>query len=162
MHRRPVLALLASPLFAGAGLLTPLRARAHHGWSSFDPGKPLYLKGRVKTVRWRNPHAELEVEPASNLSLPPDLAKREPPAQTSSFDGRAILAKTRLVDSGNGSWTVELAPLTRLQAWSVSPIREGQEIEVIGYTLADRSERLMRAEWIILDGRMVGLRSSPA
>jgi hypothetical protein len=162
MHRRQILAVLAGPLLAGAGLLTPLRAGAHHGWSSFDPGKPLYLKGRVKAVRWRNPHAELEVEPAAQLSLPPDLAKRELPAQTSSFDGQAILAKTRLVDGGNGNWTVELAPLTRLQAWGVAPIREGQEVEVIGYTLADRSERLLRAEWIILDGRMVGLRSSPA
>lgn len=157
MDRRTLLALLAS-----AGIAAPLRALAHHGWSSFDPGKPLYLKGRVKTVRWRNPHAELEMEPAADLALPPDLSKRQPPAQLSSFDGSAILANTRAVEPGRGNWTVELAPLTRLQAWNVSPIREGEGVEVIGYTLANRSERLLRAEWIILDGRMVGLRSSPA
>ena len=116
MHRRNLLALLACPVVAGAGLALPLRALAHHGWSSFDPGKPLYLKGRVKAVRWRNPHAELEIEPAADLALPPDLAKRQPPAQVSSFDGSAILSKTRPVEAGNGSWTVELAPLTRLQA----------------------------------------------
>ena len=37
-------------------------ARAHHGWSSFDQERPLYLEGRAANVRWRNPHAELVLE----------------------------------------------------------------------------------------------------
>ncbi|MFO1273512.1 MAG: hypothetical protein U1F50_17870 [Rubrivivax sp.] len=28
-------------------LLVPLAARAHHGWSSFDQARPLWLEGRA-------------------------------------------------------------------------------------------------------------------
>lgn len=34
----------------------PLGAQAHHGWSSFDPDRPIYLEGTVRKVRWQNPH----------------------------------------------------------------------------------------------------------
>ena len=40
----------------------PLGVHAHHGWSSFDADRPLYLEGAVRKVRWQNPHAELELE----------------------------------------------------------------------------------------------------
>ncbi|MFP5412242.1 MAG: hypothetical protein ACLGHB_04655, partial [Gammaproteobacteria bacterium] len=60
------------------------------------------------------------------------------------------------------TWTVELAPLTRMQAWGVAPLKEGETIEVIGYTLTDQSEPVLRAEWLFRDGKTYGLRSSPA
>ena len=37
-------------------------AWAHHGWSSFDQERPIYLEGRAADVKWRNPHAELVLE----------------------------------------------------------------------------------------------------
>ena len=50
MQRRTVLLAAAA---------APLAAAAHHGWSSFDQDRPVYLEGRIKSVRWANPHAEL-------------------------------------------------------------------------------------------------------
>ena len=43
-------------------------AWAHHGWSSFDQDRPLYLEGKVVRARWQNPHAELVID------VPPDLS----------------------------------------------------------------------------------------
>jgi hypothetical protein len=54
----------------------PTVALAHHGWSSFDLGRPLWLEGSARRVAWRNPHAELDLELAADLRLPPDLARR--------------------------------------------------------------------------------------
>ena len=36
--------------FIAAALAAPLAARAHHGWSSFDQARPIYLEGRPP--RW--------------------------------------------------------------------------------------------------------------
>jgi hypothetical protein len=68
MQRRDVLKI---------GLVLPATgwvsiASAHHGWSSFDQDRPLYLEGRVTKVVWQNPHAELELELPAALRLPPD------------------------------------------------------------------------------------------
>ena len=57
---------------------------------------------------------------------------------------------------------IELAPLTRMRAWGVEPIGEGETIELVGYTLADGSEPVLRAEWLFRDGKVYGMRSSPA
>ena len=158
MHRRTILRLSAAVLATSA----VGSARAHHGWSSFDPDRPLYLKGRVKAARWRNPHVELELEVEPGLALPPDLPTRELPAQASQFDGKAILEKTALPERKDGVWEIELAPLTRMKAWDVEPIKEGETVELVGYTLADNSEPVLRAEWLFRDGKVYGLRSSPA
>ena len=36
-----------------AAAAVPLLARAHHGWSSFDQDRPVYLQGRVASVKWQ-------------------------------------------------------------------------------------------------------------
>lgn len=88
MHRRTLLAA------ATAACLPP--ALAHHGWSSFDQTRPLWLEGKVLSVAWRNPHAELQLELRSDLALPTDLARRVVPAQTAPVDGAQILKSTTL------------------------------------------------------------------
>ena len=102
LQRRSLLVLAAA---------LPLAARAHHGWSSFDPDRPLYLEGTVRKVRWQNPHAELELEVPASLQLPADLAQRAVPAQTSPVDGKALLARTTLPTRQDRTWEIELAPL---------------------------------------------------
>jgi hypothetical protein len=66
-----------------ATALTPLGALAHHGWSSFDQDRPIYLEGRVTRAKWQNPHAELVLEVPAGLKVPADLAQRPVPAQSS-------------------------------------------------------------------------------
>jgi hypothetical protein len=150
-------------LLAGASAALPLRANAHHGWSSFDAERPLYLEGRAAKVVWRNPHAEIDLEVASPLKLPPDLAKRPVPAQSAQLDGPAILARTVLPRRTDRLWELELAPLTRLQAWQVAEIRPGTALSVVGYTHpGETGEAVLRVEYLFVDGKAYGLRSSPA
>lgn len=155
--------LIAGSALPLAALLGARPARAHHGWSGFDTARPLYLDGRVLAVRWRNPHAELELERSAQPALPADLPSRPLPAQTAAVDGPAILARTALPPRADRRWTVELAPLTRLQAWGVAEIRPGATVAVIGYTApGEQGAAVLRAEYLFVDGKAYGLRSPPA
>jgi hypothetical protein len=156
MNRRTLLAAcLALPAAA---------ARAHHGWSSFDLERPLFLEGRAAKVAWRNPHVELELEVSADPRLPADLATRPLPAQQASVDGAALLKAARLPTRRDRRWMVELAPLTRMQAWKVPEIRNGDTLGVLGFTFAgERGEAVLRAEYLwVAGGGVYGLRSGPA
>lgn len=153
MHRR---------LFIGAASLIGLPALAHHGWSSFDQDRPLYLAGRAAKVFWRNPHGELALELPDTPSLPADLKQRELPRQSAPVDGTALLAKAQLPTRRDKRWMVELAPLTRLQAWGVEEIKPGTELAVIGFTFTgEKGEAVLRAEYLFVGDKTYGLRSSP-
>lgn len=136
-------------------------ALAHHGWSSFDQDQPLYLEGRVKSVNWSNPHVELVLEVAGSLKLPADLAARKVPAQVQAVDGAAVLKKTQATGSA-GDWQIEFAPLSRMERWQVKPLKVGDRIEVIGYTGVPGKPKLMRVEFLFVDGKAYGLRSNPS
>lgn len=156
MKRRTAISLALLPC------LLPL-ARAHHGWSSFDQQRPLYLQGRVHSVRWQNPHAELVLELQSPLTLPSDLAQRALPAQTAPVDGQALLARAQLPRRKDPRWEIELAPLTRLQAWNVTPLKVGEVMGVLGFTFhEEKGEAILRAEYLFVGAKTYGLRSSPA
>ena len=148
----------------GAALALPAVAvRAHHGWSSFDQERPIYLEGRVTAVRWQNPHAELDIELPAALRLPADLASRALPAQSAQVDGKALLAKARLPTRKDRKWEIELAPLTRMEAWKVAPIGPGANVSLLGFTLkGEVGEALLRVEYLFVDGKVYALRSSPA
>jgi hypothetical protein len=155
IHRRSLL--------ISSALALPLASRAHHGWSSFDQSRPIWLEGRAAEVRWRNPHAELALRLPAEPVLPADLASRAVPAQTARVDGKALLAAAQLPRRRDAVWTVELAPLTRLQAWAVPEIQAGASVVVLGFTFTDENgEALLRAEYLFLGGKAYGLRSSPA
>ena len=155
MQRRRFVAALPS--------LAVLPAWAHHGWSSFDQNRPLWLEGRAAQVAWRNPHAELRLELPADHKLPADLAGRTVPAQSAAVDGKALLAAAQLPKRRDKVWAIELAPLTRLQAWAVPEIKPGTTLAVLGFTFTDeKGDAILRAEYLWLDGKAYGLRSSPA
>ncbi len=159
MQRREWLRLTGA--CTGLALL-PGWARAHHGWSSFDQDRPIYLEGRVVEVKWRNPHAELVLEVPEMLSLPADLAKRSLPAQTAGVDGPALLARTGLPRRQDRRWEVELAPLFRIGQWQMPEIKTGTSLALVGFTFkGEQGAALLRAEYVFLDGKTYGLRSSP-
>ena len=154
LHRR---------MFVAGSIGLTLPAWAHHGWSSFDQERPLYLEGRATKVSWRNPHGELEVELPENLALPSDLKQRPLPKQSASVDGPALLAKAQLPTRRDRKWQVELAPLTRLQAWGVEEIKPGMPVAVLGFTYTgEKGDAVLRAEYLFVQGKTYGLRSSPA
>ena len=155
MRRRHLLISLA------AGPATV--AQAHHGWSSFDQDRPLFLQGTARKVAWRNPHVEFDLELPSEPALPADLSRRALPAQSASVDGPRLLAAARLPTRKDRVWHVELAPLTRMEAWKVAEIKNGDRVEVLGYTTTgEKGEPVLRAEYLFVGAQAYGLRSSPA
>lgn len=156
MQRRPFL------VAAGTALWLPA-AHAHHGWSSFDQSRPLYLEGRAKNVAWRNPHVEFDLELKPGLKLPADLPQRPVPAQSAQVDGPGLLAAAKLPTRKDKTWRIELAPLTRVEAWKIAEIKPGTELAVLGFTFAEeKGEPVLRAEYLFVGGKAYGLRSSPA
>jgi Family of unknown function (DUF6152) len=153
--------------FARACLLLPLAGgmaavRAHHGWSSFDQDRPLYLEGRVVRSMWQNPHAELDLELSSPLTVPPDLVQRAVPLQSAPVDGRALLAKATVPKRKDRRWEIELAPLTRLRAWKVPEITAGAQLAVLGFAFeGEKGDAVLRAEYLFTDGKVYGMRSNP-
>ncbi len=138
-------------------------AMAHHGWSSFDQGRPIYLEGKTANVRWRNPHVELSLELPETLRVPSDLAQRALPAQTAGVDGPTLLARAVAPTRRDRRWDVELAPLFRLGQWQMPEIRNGDDLSLIGFTFKDEvGEPIVRAEYVFFGGKAYGLRSSPA
>lgn len=155
--------MLRRHFLLSAGALCAAPALAHHGWSSFDQDKPLYLAGRIRRVRWQNPHAEAFIEVAAGLALPADFARRSLPAQSQSVDAPGLLRKVTAPDGAAGEWELEFAPLFRMEAWGLrEPLVAGDAIEVIGYTGVPGKPRLMRVEYLFARGRVAGLRSMPA
>jgi hypothetical protein len=150
-------------LAAGGALIALPPAIAHHGWSSFDLARPIYLEGRAVSVAWRNPHAELVLELPAEPKLPPDLATRALPAQTAPVDGPALLKAATLPKRRDRRWAVELAPLTRMNAWQVAEIKPGDTVGLLGFTFAEeKGEAILRVEYLWSGGKVAGLRSSPA
>lgn len=136
---------------------------AHHGWSSFDETRPLYLAGKAVEVRWQNPHAELVLQLNEPLALPPDLKSRTAPAQSASVDAAGVFARAVLPTRRDRTWEIELSPLTRLNAWKVAEIKSGEPLEMVGYTFAgEKGQAILRVEFLIRGGVVTPLRSSPA
>lgn len=146
-----------------ATLASPAAAWAHHGWSSFDQDRPIYLEGKVVKSKWQNPHAELMLELTSGIKLPADLAQRSVPTQTAPVDAKGVLAKAILPARKDRQWEIELAPLSRLDAWKVAEIKPGTTLSVVGFTFKEeKGAAILRAEYLFVDGKAYGLRSGPA
>ncbi|MEP6824518.1 MAG: DUF6152 family protein [Ramlibacter sp.] len=159
MQRRKL--LLAGAGTALAGFSLP--SRAHHGWSSFDQDRPIYLEGRVIKVKWQNPHAELELAVPADLKVPADLGARALPPQSAPVDGKAVLAKAVVPNRKDKTWEIELAPLTRMEAWKVAPVKPGTSLSVVGFIFKEeKGEAVLRVEYLFVDGKAYGLRSGPA
>ena len=155
--------MIGRRVFVVHGLgLAGLPAWAHHGWSSFDQTRPIYLEGRAAKVAWRNPHAELELDLAADLKLPADLATRVLPAQAAAVDAQAVLKAAVLPMRRDRRWQVELAPLTRMEAWKVPEIKAGDSLALLGFTFTgEKGDAVLRAEYLFLAGKTYGLRSAP-
>ena len=161
MNRRESLFCLSGSVVALGSW--PWLAHAHHGWSSFDQTRPLYLEGVAREVRWRNPHVEWVLEVASNLVLPADLTSRRLPEQMARVDTQTLLANTRLPNRRDVRWEVELAPLTRMNQWRVPEITDGTALALIGFTFTgERGNAVLRAEYLFLGDQIYGMRSAPA
>lgn len=151
-------------VFITTPLLVSLPAWAHHGWSSFDQSRPIYLEGQVAQVAWRNPHVELKLDlPKAGLKLPTDLSARSLPPQAAPVDGPALLKAAQLPTRKDRRWEIELAPLSRMQAWGVPEIKVVDALAMLGFTfIGEKGDAVLRVEYLFAAGKTYGLRSSPA
>jgi len=158
MNRR----VFVSSVSAVSAIALSQRALAHHGWSSFDEARPIYLVGKVKLLKWQNPHVELVITMAADAALPASLGKRAFPAQTAPVDGAKILAAATLPKK-RGDWTLELSPMTRIDAWKVAKPEVGDTVEAVAYTFKNEvGSAIARVEYFIVGDKIFGLRSMPA
>ena len=116
MHRRQF------AIAAGGLALVP--AWAHHGWSSFDQSRPLYLEGKTRKVAWRNPHVEFELELPAEPKLPADLAQRQVPVQASPVDGPKLLAQAH-EEAGQALHAFEEFPISKLLEVAINDLLLG-------------------------------------
>ena len=159
MKRRDALKISVALSVTGASL--PLLA--HHGWSSFDQDRPIYLEGKVVKSVWQNPHVELEIDLPAGLKVPADLARRSLPAQSAPVDGKGLLVKAVVPTRQDKRWEIELAPLGRMQAWNVTEIKPGDSVAVLGFTFTgEKCAAILRVEYLFAAGKIYALRSSPA
>jgi Family of unknown function (DUF6152) len=136
-------------------------AAAHHGWSSFDETKPIYLEGVVKSVKWQNPHAEVTLE-VNRAEPPAALTRFAIPKQSANVDAVSVLGGAKAPMRKDSVWEIEFAPIARMDAWKVAPIKVGEKIAVVGYTFKDeKGEATLRVEFLIGNGKVTPLRSSP-
>ena len=134
---------------------------AHHGWSSFDETKPIYLEGIVKSVKWQNPHAEFMLE-VNGAAPPAALTRFAVPKQSANVDAVMILGAAKAPIRKEKAWEIELAPITRMDSWKVAPVKVGEKISVVGYTFKDeKGDATLRVEFLIGNGKVTPLRSSP-
>ena len=113
--RRSLVALAVS-------LAIPAAALAHHGWSAYDSQKAIKATGPLKSVAWRNPHGEAQMDyqgktwavilaPTSRMEargLTPDMLKDGTVATVEGYprtDGTPEMRLERITVAGK---TVEL------------------------------------------------------
>ena len=162
ISRRHFVAAAATGCAAPLLVALPSAAWAHHGWSSFDQDRPIYLEGKVAAARWQNPHAELMLDVTPALALPAGLAQRAVPAQSAGVDGPGLLARAVVPNRKDRRWELELAPLTRMSAWQVPQIKAGDSVSAVGFTTKDEAgDAVMRVEYLFVGGKAYGLRSNP-
>jgi len=159
MKRRGV--LKSSVVLSSLGMSLP--GLAHHGWSSFDQDRPIYLEGKVVKSVWQNPHVEIDIDVPAGLKVPADLTRRTLPAQTAPVDGKALLARAVVPKRQDKRWEIELAPLSRMLAWNVAEIKPGDMVAMLGFTFTgEKGAAIMRVEYLFAAGKTYALRSSPA
>ena len=154
-------AIMLRTFIALVSTLAFSNAFAHHGWSNFDETKPIYLEGVVKSVSWQNPHAEVTLE-VNHAAPPAAITRFAIPKQSAQVDAVTTLGTATAPARKDVLWQVEFAPLTRMNAWKIEPIKVGAKLAVVGYTLkGEKGAAILRVEYLIGNGRVTPLRSAP-
>ena len=108
-------------------------------------------------------HVEFDLEVSADLKVPPELAKRAVPAQSSSVDGAGLFARAQLPRRKDKVWHIECAPLTRMETWKVVELKNGEKVAMVGFTFAEeKGDAVLRVEYLLVGDKTYGLRSSPA
>ncbi|XAH23264.1 DUF6152 family protein [Xylophilus sp. GW821-FHT01B05] len=127
---------------------------AHHGWGYYDTSGPLYLRGQISAVDWRNPHPSVVLQVAE-AALPASWTGLPVPPELRALGFEATLARARPAAQA-GAWMLDLAPINRLESWGMPrPPRVGDALVAIAFPSCTQP-RVARPVLIVLDG--IGVR----
>jgi hypothetical protein len=85
------------------------------------------------------------------------------PAQSASVEGAKLFAAAVLPQRQDKVWHIELAPLTRMEQWKITPLKNGDAVAMVGFTFAgEKGDAVLRVEYLLVGASTYGLRSSPA
>jgi hypothetical protein len=128
---------------------------AHHGWSYFDTSRPFYLSGTITEVRWQNPHVEIVLEIPDGVSIPEGFTEREFPQPLLELGLQEELANLALPENTSGSWTLVLAPISRLTRWGMPEAPQvGETLEAVGFLSCDEPNVMRPQLTVEADGAM--------
>ena len=92
-----------------------------------------------------------------------DRKDKHPPYGDCTARGIRTLAAAQLPRRRGERWTIELAPLLRMQDWRIEPLQSGDAVSVVGYAApGEEGPAVLRAEFLFVGDKAYGLRSSPA
>jgi hypothetical protein len=84
------------------------------------------------------------------------------PPQSASVDGPGLLKAATLPTRRDKRWHIELAPLSRVEAWKVPEVKNGDLVSMLGFAFAgEKGDAVLRVEYLWVGGKAYGMRSSP-
>ena len=120
MQRRTLLAFAAAGFAPALAPRPPRLERLRPGPADLSRGQ-----GRERGLEEPACRADAASEPRPGPAGRPGAGARCRP-QSASVDAAKVLAATRLPTRKDPVWELELAPLTRMEAWKVAEIKNGQ------------------------------------
>jgi hypothetical protein len=69
-----------------------------------------------------------------------------------------LLKAAQLPQRKDRRWEIELAPLSRMQAWGVPEIKVGDALAMLGFTFTgEQGDAVLRVEYLFAAGKVYGL-----
>ncbi|MFI7063710.1 DUF6152 family protein [Kribbella sp. NPDC050124] len=128
-------ARLATAFLVSATLLilvSPGTAQAHHGWDDFDTDRLYYVAGTVSEVRWGEPHSFFTV--TLDDDLPADTPELRLPEQLQAPEDSGPINDAPSYSGAHDALEVVIAPPSFTGPWGLDrPLRDGEQIELVGY-----------------------------
>ena len=98
----------------------------------------------------------------NGAAAPEALTRFAIPKQSATVDAVSVLGNAKPPARKDKVWEIEFAPIARMDAWKVVAPKVGDKLAVVGYTFKDeKGAATLRVEFIVGNGRVTPLRSSP-
>ena len=128
---------------------------AHHGWSYFDTRTPYYLEGTIQEVRWQNPHVEVVLDVPESVELPEGFSNMAFPQELVDLGFREQLGDLAAPENAAGTWTLVLAPISRLTRWGMSEAPQvSQILRAVGFVSCEEEHEFRPQLTVLEDGSM--------
>lgn len=145
--------LIASAVSATM-LITAVPAQAHHGWDDFDTDRLYYVAGTVSEVRWGEPHSFFTV--TVDGDLPADTPELELPEELQAPEDSGPISVAPSYRGPHNALEVVIAPPSYTGRWGLDrPLRDGERVELVGYTGTSHDDEFRPAAFWYENGRPV-------